>query len=530
MADEDEEAIVCHPSGKRFTWKEIRERVYRLANGLYDIGVRNGDVVSVLLYNGNEIVEALYGASMLGCVVPLVNWHSKGEELKQVLIGQKTTDIILDQDFIPAIEEIKRELNVRSYIVVGDEAPDGMILYEDLMKRYPGTVPENVVSRIGIQMFTAGTTGTPKGLGYYKMFDAILRPAAVSFDEMRKDNPAVPMDMMEGMPSIMAMMPGFRELEFHKHDNILLLPAPFYHPGALVEWGTSIMAGGKTVMMRKFNAEEFLRLIQEEKVAYAYTPPVLLQRLLAAPEEIKKKYDTSSLHSLICGAAYCPPKTKKAINEWFGRPVYHEWYLSSDNITGVFLGPDDYLEDEKRYESCGRSTGHLLILDEDGNRLPPGEVGELWGIGMGVFTTYSGTTDKMADKVRKIDGKWYFDEGELAYMDEDGYVYIKGRKKDMIISGAVNIYPDDIEKTILRHPKVADVAVIGVPDEDLGEHVHACVQLKEGESMKEKEIIEFCKNEGLSGYKKPKSADFHGELPRREDGKILKRMLKEKYR
>ena len=530
MADEDDEAIVCHPSGERFTWKELKERVYQLSNALYDHGIRNNDVVSIILYNGNEVIESLFGASMLGCIVPFVNWHSKGEELKKILEGQNTTDIIIDHEFLASFKEIEDELDIRNVIVVGDEATDGTMLYEELIKEYPNTVPENTVSRLGIQMFTAGTTGVPKGNNYYKMIDAILRPEAVSLDDMREENPAVPDSLMDGLPSIMSMLPGFRELEYHKHDNILLLSAPAYHPGAIVQWGFSVLGGGKTVMMRKFDGEEFLRLIQDEKVAYAYTPPILLHRLLALSEDVKSKFDLSSLHSLICGAAYCPPKTKRDINEWFGKPVYHEWYLSSDNIIGVFLGPDDYLEDESRYESCGRSTGNILILDEWGNKVKPGEIGELWGVGLGMFTTYSGTTDKMSDKARKIGDMWYFDEGEFATMDSQGYVYIKGRKKDMIISGGVNIYPDDIERTILKHPDVVDVAVIGVPDEEWGERVHACVQLKEGRMAKSEDIIDFCKIEGLSSYKMPRSADILPELPRRDDGKIIKRLLKEIYR
>ncbi|MDY6966412.1 MAG: AMP-binding protein [Halobacteriota archaeon] len=532
LSDGEKTAIVS--GEKRLTWNELRERVYRLANGLTDLEVKDGNRVSFMLYNSNEFFETLFGASILGCLAPAVNWHWKGEELVHVINSVDTSTLILDSDFLEKVLEVKDDLkSVKNYIVLGDEVPEGMTSYDELIERSSGEKPENAVSYLGLHLFTGGTTGFPKSLNYYKFFNVLFKGTG-SLSDIRKDNPATPTDMrglMASMSQIASLLP---QLDYHKQENNLLLPAPLYHAGVWVGAIAYLLFGGKLVMMKKFDALEFFRLVEEEKITITYAPPILLQRMLNLPKEEREKYDLSTMKVIICAAAPCPPNVKKGINELFMEqgatvPVFHEYYASSDGGLASVLNPKHYIEKLERYRSVGITAGNVKILNEVGDLCPVGEIGDLYiNGGLSNVITYGGTKDKASDNVVKINGGYFWREGTTGYLDEDGFLYITGRIKDMIISGGVNIFPDEIENVLLGHPKVEDVAVIGVPDPEWGETVKAIVQLKQGEIASEEEITEYSK-QFLAGYKKPRSIDFIDELPRHPDGKVLKRKLKEKY-
>ena len=287
-------------------------------------------------------------------------------------------------------------------------------------------------------------------------------------------------------------------------------------------------------MMKKFNALDYFRLVEEEKITVSYAPPILLQRMLNIPKEEREKFDLSSMKVIICAAAPCPPDVKKGINELFMEqgatvPVFHEYYASSDGGLASVFNPKHYLDNAERYRSVGMTAGNVKILDESKNECPIGQIGDLYiNGGLSNVITYGGTKDKASDNLLGLGGTYYWKEGTTGYLDEDGFLYITGRIKDMIISGGVNIFPDEIENVILGHPKVEDVAVIGAPDPEWGETITAIVQLKKGEISTEEELINYSRKY-LAGYKKPRSIDFVDELPRHPDGKVLKRKLKEKY-
>jgi len=543
MAGEDDLAIISGEKG--VTWKNLQERVYRLANGLYDdLGIRKRDKVAYMLYNSNEFLEVLIGASILGCPAPMINWHLKGDELEYVIgkLESKAETLILDRDFLKNVVDIRDRLeNIKNYIVVGEKAPDGMILYEDLLKRSSSAKPKECYSFVGLELFTAGTTGLPKTLNWAEnissyLFGKLPWGPAHSFKEIRKSNPVAPINMRYMLERyLIPIMKTAGLLDWDKKADVGIVTAPLYHAGAIIGF-IPLLFGGTLVMMKKFDAEEFLRLVDKEKATFSFVAPILLQRILKLPEEVKEKYDLSSFRAFVCAAAPCPPEVKKSINELFTRqgapgPVFHEYYGSSDGGYVTTLAPRDYLADPKKYESVGVILpNQVKILDENGRECLPGVIGAVHECGnLSMMSTFPGALDRYEGLFKEIDGELcWVDEGLLGYRDEDNFLYLVGRTKDIIISGGVNIYPDEIENVILKHPKVVDAAVIGVPDKEWGESVKACVQLKEGETATEEEIIGYC-NKYLSGYKRPKSVDFFDELPRHTDGKIIKRKLKDEY-
>ena len=359
--------------------------------------------------------------------------------------------------------------------------------------------------------YTSGTTGRPKGT----QSRALKDPSLLSADDMA---------------DIVLMMSNmFYAFEFDKTTNITLAAAPLYHGSPLATCGAAFFFGGTVVMMRKFDPEEALKLIEKEKVSTAFMPPILLRRIMDVPG--KEKYDVGSMKSLVCAAAPCPAELKKKIVDFFG-PVFYEFYGSTDAMMNAILKPEHYQKYPDKMKSVGKvlDGNKIKIVDEDGKEVPPNQPGEMVLSSVVVRNLeYHKDPEKTRESFMSIDGEMYFKEGEIGYFDDEGFLYIVDRKKDMIISGGVNIYPAEIEEVLLLHPSVLDAAVIGVPDEKWGESIKAVVVLRERKSATEEEIIEYC-SEKLAGYKRPKSVDFTKELPRLPSGKLIKRELKEKYR
>lgn len=317
------------------------------------------------------------------------------------------------------------------------------------------------------------------------------------------------------------------------HNMRCLVVTPMYHAGTIVAWTPFLLLGGTAVTMRKFDPEEFLRLIEKERINWTFVAPTILQRVLALPDEIKHRYNLSSMHSLICAAAPCPVEVKKEINELFFRQgaerhVFNEYYGSSETAIITILLPKDYAENPKRYASVGKPRGGYLKIFDDKQKTwcPPNKEGLiLIRTCATVALRYPGSEEKLPESIKIVDGEEWFDDGLLGYVDEDGFLYLTSRVKELIIAGGVNVYPHEIESIILNHPKVFDVAVISSPDKDLGEVPAAFVQLKHGEKMTREELVEHCKRSGLYGFKIPKIIEFREELPRHVDGKIIKREL-----
>lgn len=520
---------------KRYTFREMRARVLRLANTLQSLGIKPKDAVASMLYNSSEFLEVFYSLSLIGATMPFVNWHLKGEELQTTINLRKPKILVFDGDFLDEIVKIKDGLKYTEHLVmVGGPStvPQGIIPYEELVERAPECMPE-VNFMVALNPYTGGTTGIPKSSNFYDSFGYMLSDLA--------EAPRVPFERF-----LEYSVRGFSFFYYYGGTEIsdpigrnirCLVVTPMYHAGTIVGWAPCMLLGATAVLMRKFDPEEFLRLIEAERISWTFVAPTILQRVLALPEEVKKKYYLGSMHSLICAAAPCPPQVKRDINDLFTRqgarkPVFNEYYGSAETAIVTVLLPQDYKDNPALVESVGKARcGDIRIyMEEEGRWARPGEVGKVMSRTLTTLSLrYPGSEEKLHESIKTIQGEEWFDDGLLGYLDENGFLRLTGRTKEMIITGGVNIYPMEIEEVILRHPAVFDVAVVRLPHPDLGEVPVACVQLHEGRKATGKEIISFCEEQGLHGYKLPARVEFMAELPRHIDGKIIKRELEERY-
>lgn len=526
----EREAIVC--GAQRITFGEFRDRIFRLANGLSDLGVKSGDRVAELLPNCSQWFEVNLACAVSGRSMPMLNWHLKPQEITACVNRSEATALIFDPMYLDSIASIKDQLNtVKHFIVLGNEAPSGMIAYEDLIKKSSNKLTTGPFVMAPVP-YSGGTTGTPKLL---------------NTDEMAKvlgDDDSVRRGTSKDEITALALMQigAFHWYKIGKckdkvtHNIRSLIPGPLYHAGVQVAV-LPFFLGGTVVPMPKFTPEEFLRLIQDERINWTFVAPTMLERVLALPDEIKSRYDLSSMVSVICAAAPCPPHVKKEINQLFRTQgskddVFMEYYGASETGIISVLVPIDYQENEKRYNSVGKiRTAECRIYDkEKGQWAETGKEGHvLIRSHMALGLQYKGEKSKTEEAFLQVDGLTWYDDGLIGYIDQDNFLYLTSRAKEMIISGGVNIFPNEIEHVIKKHPKIFDVAVIRAPDEDLGEIPAAVIQLKDGEMLGADEVLQFCKDEGLYGFKLPKIINFQMELPRQLSGKLIKRAIEEPY-
>jgi long-chain acyl-CoA synthetase len=520
---------------KRLTYGELKARVLKLGNALQGLGVQPKDRVATMIYNSAAFLEILNATSVIGAPMPFVNWHLKGKELQDTINLRKPKVLIFDVDFLDEILSIKDGLADIEHLVVitkDEEPPEGMLSYEKLLNEYPASRPD-VNFLASLNPYTGGTTGTPKSSNLYDSLSYALSDLAEAPRETYEN--FLPYNTRAF--SYFYWFGGDRIQDPITGNIRSLIVTPVYHAGTAAGWAPCFMLGATGVFMRKFDAEEWLRLIEKERINWAFVAPTILQRVLALPEEVKEKYDLSSMRALICAAAPCPPQVKRDTNELFIRqgtpgPVFSEYYGSSETAIITILLPADYEENPMRINSVGKARcGDLgIYIEEEGRWAEPGEIGKVMARTASTLTLrYPGSEDKLHESIRIIDGIEWYDDGLLAYTDEDGFLYLTGRVKEMIISGGVNVYPLEIEEIIGRHPAVFDAAVVSMPHPDLGEVPIACLQIHAGKDADEEAILAWCKQEGLHGFKLPAKVEFFAELPRHIDGKIIKRELEKLY-
>ena len=522
---------------ERITYRELSERTLRLANGLLDLGVKHMDRICVMLPNGKEHAEGMIAPWFAGCRSSQINWHLSTKELNTLMNVAKPKAIIIQDDFID--NKIMRDkVDIENYIVVGEDVPEGAISYEDLLASSSTDIPKGKFV-FGINPYTGGTTGMPKSIGNFEGINYLLthkgeRPrGAESYGEFLKYM----------IWELLGFIPRPDDLNFSGLEGPVLRPfvtGPMYHGVPIMATVLMLIAAVPTTIMaaRRFDPEIVLKLIDREKTSMLVGVPTHFQRILTLPDEIVDKYDVSSVRLIFSDGAPCPPETKKRVNEFFmkrgvEKPVFMEGYGAVE-FTGAptILFPHDYIENPKRYESVGKvgTNGEVIVVDEEGNKCPQNEVGKI--LIRTVGTIGLDYLDAEPDKVEKaltvVDGKEWYDDGTLGYIDEDGYLYLTGRTKEMIICGGVNLAPNEIENVIIRNPKVAETTVIRAPDKDLGEVPLAIVQLKEGKEMTEDELKDWCKKEGLYGFMIPKIVEFR-EVPVAAYGKVRKMEIEEEY-
>jgi long-chain acyl-CoA synthetase len=492
---------------RKRSFAEVADRAARIAGGLARLGVRQGDSVCILMRNDIAFLEAAYGAMRLGAYAVPVNWHFKPEEVAYVLKDSGTRVLIGHADLlhplrdvipagitalsVPTPPEILRQYKIDPDHLAAPGFANDFESWLDQQRAYDGPAlpqPQNMI-------YTSGTTGNPKGVRR----NAPTPEQAVASEQVRA--------------LIYGLKPGVRGL----------LPGPLYHAAPNSFGLRAGRLGGALVLMPRFDAEDFLRLIGEQKIDTIFMVPTMFIRLLKLPEAIRRKYDTSSLRHVIHAAAPCPADVKRAMIGWWG-PVIYEYYGSTESSALTFANSGDAL---KKPGTVGRILDgvELRFLGDNGEPLPQGEIGEIYSRVTGnPDFTYHNKPEKRAE----IERDGFITSGDVGYIDEDGYVFLCDRKRDMVISGGVNIYPAEIEAALHAVPGVHDCAVFGIPDDEFGEALMAVVEPQAGVTLDIADIRAQLRN-SLAGYKVPKHVEIQKNLPREDSGKIFKRRLRDPY-
>ena len=495
-------------SGKRaLPLAEVRQRAARLGRGLQSLGIGPGDRYGIVMRNETGFLEANLAATPIGAVPVPVNWHWTGVDLKHLLSDSGVKLVIVHTDLLPAVEAHKPGHVEIIEAVPPDEVAGAYGLGPVAATgRYPtlaGLIedndpppPVNAPPPLAV-IYTSGTTGLAKG---------ILR------EPVKPENAA-------GLMSLVA------EAFVYEPGATTVLPAPLYHTAPNVAATFAAAMGMSMVIMPRFDAEELLRLIEAHRVSTVQVVPTMFIRMLRLPEEVRARYDLSSLKAVVHAAAPCPPDVKRAMIDWLG-PVVREYYGGSEGGIWVYCDTEEWLAHPG---TVGRPVpdAEIRVLDPFMNEVPAGETGLIYGRSPRVWPdfTYLGNDEKR----RAIDaGEGFITVGDLGHVDADGYLYLSDRQSDMVISGGVNIYPAEIEACLQSLPGVADVAVFGIPDPDLGETLAAHVELLPGATLTAEEVRGHVARH-LAKYKVPSVVVFEEKLPREDSGKLFKRRLKERY-
>ncbi|GHF36759.1 fatty-acyl-CoA synthase [Amycolatopsis bartoniae] len=495
-ADPAQAAIIAEPSGTVVTYAELEARSNQAAHLFRERGLTQGDRVAILVENRAEFLELAWGAQRAGLYYVGVNTHLTPDEATYI-VRDSGAQLVIASDTLADL--------ATTALADPAPAPAGRLMlgnpsqgwenYESAASSQPdGPIPDQ--SEGDFMLYSSGTTGRPKG---------IQRP--------------LPGGPIGTYPETAGRW--LRELLGFTAGDVYLSPAPLYHAAPL-GWSLSAhRSGGTVVVLERFDAELALAAIERHRVTHSQWVPTMFARLLKLPAEVREKYDLSSLRHAVHAAAPCPVEVKRAMIEWWG-PILFEYYSSTEAIGATSITSEEWL---RKPGSVGRPLlGRPFITDDDGRELPAGEVGTVWFAGAREFS-YHGDPGKTA-AIR--DARGAATVGDAGYLDEDGYLFLSDRRTHLIISGGVNIYPREIEDVLLTHPAVADVAVLGLPDDEMGERVVAVVQPEDPAGPPSgAELMAFARTK-LAGYKVPRDIRFTDELPRTPTGKMRKHELRQR--
>ncbi|BCO38201.1 acyl-CoA synthetase [Mycobacterium heckeshornense] len=494
----DKPAVILHPSGTVVTFDDLEARANRLAHYFRRAGLREGDTVAILMENNEHIHAVMWAARRSGLYYVPINTHLTAGEAAYIVDNSSAQAIIGSAALRKTCENLGEHLphGLPHLLMIADDDLPGWLRYPECVADQPDTPIDDELEGDLLQ-YSSGTTGRPKGI---KRQLPHVSPAEA--------------------PGMMSALLGF----WIDPDAVYLSPAPLYHTAPSV-WSMSVQAGGiTTVVMEKFDPEGCLDAIQRYRVTHAQFVPAMFTRMLKLPEPVRNSYDVSSLKRVIHAAAPCPVEIKKQMMDWWG-PIIDEYYASSEAIGSTLITAEEWLEHPG---SVGKPMlGVVHILDENGDELPPGQAGEIYFEGGYAFEYLNDPEKTAASK----DKHGWVTVGDVGYLDDEGYLYLTDRRHHMIISGGVNIYPQETENMLVTHPKVLDAAVFGIPDEEMGQSVKAVVQTVDPADATDQfadELLAWLRDR-LAHYKCPRSISFEAQLPRTETGKLFKRELVEKY-
>jgi long-chain acyl-CoA synthetase len=493
-------AVIMAGTGEVVSYAELEARSNRLAHLLRARGLQRLDHYAIYMENNARYIESCGAGERAGLYYTCVNSYLTPDELAYILGNSQSKVLITSQAkrdiVLAALPQCPRiELCL---IVDGDGESDRVVNLDKATAGLPAT-PIADESLGTAMLYSSGTTGRPKG---------ILRP------------------LPEQPPSLQLPMFDFlQKLWQYREGMTYLSPAPLYHSAPQAAVNLTLRMGGTAVIMERFDAETYLRLVETHRVTHSQLVPTMFSRLLKLPDDVRRRHDLSSLEIAIHAAAPCPVQVKEQMIEWWG-PIIHEYYGATEGLGFTACNSAEWLAHKG---TVGRVLlGELHVLDDDMKPCPTGTVGTLWFKTATPFE-YFNDPAKTAG-ARSADGSMST-VGDVGYVDGDGYLYLTDRATFMIISGGVNIYPQECENLLITHPQVADAAVFGVPNADLGEEVKAVVQLMPGlipGPQIAEELIAFC-GQHLARQKVPRSIDFEAELPRLPTGKLYKRLLRDRY-
>jgi long-chain acyl-CoA synthetase len=501
-------------SGERIvTTAAISENATRAATGFKKLGIGRGDTVAVYLRNDFAFLEASMAAGLIGAYPVPVNWHYTEDEARYLFENSGAKAIVIHADLIEPIRAaIPANVHVfvvptppeiaKAYGIAPEHTrlPAGAQAWNAWLAEFP-PFAQGVTEPPGTIIYTSGTTGRPKGV---RRTPPTQEQAAASL-------------------AIICRGFGFAPWLTEPEKLVVAVVGPMYHsaPNAYGLFATRI--GANVILEPRFDAEELLQMIERHRVTHIHMVPIMFNRLLKLPEDVKRRYDLSSLKFIVHAAAPVSPVVKREMIEWWG-PVINEYYGATETGIVVFCDSKDWLAHPG---TVGRAIpeADVRVIDANGKALSTGEIGEVVARTHAIADfTYHGDDQKrrQAEKVGLIA------PGDIGYFDQDGFLYLCDRAKDMVISGGVNIYPAEIESELHKMPGVADCAVFGIPDEEYGEAVCAVVQPQAGQRLSESDVRAYLRGR-VAGYKVPKKVDFARDLPREDSGKIFKRKLREPY-
>jgi acyl-CoA synthetase (AMP-forming)/AMP-acid ligase II len=495
----DRVAIVMGGSCATTTYAQLETRSRRLARQLQAWGLRRGDGIAVLLENHPAFLEIAWAAQRSGLYYTAVNWHLNPAEVEYILRDCEARVLFTSGRTAAVVAAIEGSVPAREHVVTVDEPLAGTVAYDECVGDQREGPLEDPSEGCEL-LYSSGTTGRPK---------AVKRPLAPPGQVLVNHEYAAAM---------------YRDRYGVAEQSVYLSPAPLYHSAPLTSSLTIHRLGGTVVVMERFDAADALRLIQDLAVTHGQFVPTMFVRMLKLPDEIRRSFDVSSLRCAIHASAPCPVEVKRRMIEWWG-PILEEYYSGTEGMGATTISSEEWLAHPG---SVGRPRGFVIhIVGDDGAELPPFGTGRVFFESQRQFE-YLHDPEKTAS-VQDVRG--WRTLGDVGHLDEDGYLYLTDRSTFMIVSGGVNIYPQEIEDLLIVHPVVRDAAVFGVPNEEFGEEVKAVVQpagAVDDEAALAAELIDYCRA-NLAHYKAPRSIDFADELPRDPNGKLYKRQLRDAY-